>query len=151
MSKYETNEIVSWSETYSTGIRLIDVQHKELVTLTNNLYRSCLTDNEGIAFKKAMQQMVDYVSFHFSAEIELLKQINYPDILDHQKQHEDLIKSILDAAKDYEDGKKFVPNQFVRTLKDWVFSHIAIADKLYASYILDQKKKGLLSDSQIDV
>jgi len=149
MSKQEINEIVSWSQNYATGIDLIDVQHMELVILTNILYKSCLNEHEGIAFKDAMQHMVEYVRLHFSAEIELLERINYPDTLAHKKEHKNLIKSILDAAKNYGEGKRFVPNTFVRELKDWIFSHIAISDNLYASYIANQKKKGLISDIQL--
>jgi hemerythrin len=150
MSTQKINEIVSWSQNYTTGINLIDVQHRELVILTNNLYNSCLNNKEGIVFKDAMHHMVEYVRHHFSAEIELLKKINYPEIFAHKKEHENLVKSILSAVKNYEAGKKFVPNIFVRELKDWIFGHIAISDKLYSSYITEQKRRGLLSESQIE-
>ena len=135
------HDIVTWSEAYATGIKLIDDQHKELVNLTNKLYRSCLSKKDATVFKETMSSMVDYVRFHFGTELQLLERINYPDLLEHKKQHESLIKSILNAVKDYNDGKKFVPNVFVRTLKDWIFGHIAFSDKLYVTYIVDQKKK----------
>ena len=149
MRRHEHN-IVTWSEAYATGIKLIDDQHRELIDLTNKLYHSCRTKDDVAVFRETMSSMVDYVRFHFGTELELLEQVNYPDLLNHKKQHESLIKSILDAVKDYGDGKKFVPNIFVRTLKDWIFSHIAVSDKLYAIYITDQKKKGFLNDDKID-
>lgn len=151
-SAYDNAEIVSWSEKYSTGIALIDSQHKELVNLTNRLHRACLSGS-GIAetvFSDAMREMVTYVRFHFGAEQELLKRLKYPDCHNHKKQHDTLIKDILDAVKDYNEGKKFVPNHFVRTLRDWVFGHIAVYDKLYTSYVAVQKKKGLITDQQIN-
>jgi hemerythrin len=61
-----------------------------------------------------------------------------------------MVKDILEAAKDYNEGKKFVPNTFVRTLKDWVFGHIALSDKIYAAFVADQKRRGLLSERQIN-
>ncbi|MCL2025712.1 MAG: bacteriohemerythrin [Leptospirales bacterium] len=149
MKKHE-QDIVTWSETYVTGIKLIDDQHRELVDLTNKLYRACLSEKNTAVFKETMSSMVEYVRFHFGTELELLERVNYPDLLEHKKQHESLVKNILDAVKDYGDGKKFVPNVFVRTLKDWVLSHIAHSDKLYATYIADQKKKGLLSNVLLD-
>jgi hemerythrin len=60
-----------------------------------------------------------------------------------------MVRDILEAVKGYNEGKKFVPNQFVRTLRDWILSHIAHYDKLYASFIVTQKKNGLLSDKDI--
>ena len=145
-------EIVSWGESYATGIMHIDDQHKKLINLTNELYHACLAGNKALesAFKESMSRMVEYVHFHFSVEQELLKRINYPNYNDHKKQHETLIKNILDTSKEYGEGVKFVPNHFVRTLKDWVLGHIAVYDKLYASYILEQRNKGLISDKQIN-
>jgi hemerythrin len=141
--------IIAWSDVYRTGIEIIDNQHKELVNLTNELYRACLSTSNVMhsVFKEAMSRMVEYVKFHFSAEVELLEQIKFPDIAEHKKQHAQLITQILQAAKDYNEGKKFVPNTFVRTLKDWIFSHIAVYDKNYALYVSAQKSKGLLPES----
>jgi len=142
-------ELVTWSNTYVTGIELIDEQHKELLNLTNQLYKACLDGEGHVMFKEVMHRLVEYVKFHFSAELKLLEKIHYPGFLDHKKQHENLALNILDAVKSYDESKKLLPNVFVRTLKDWVFTHIAVSDKLYAAYVADQKKKGLLSDQQI--
>jgi hemerythrin len=144
--------IIAWSDVYKTGIDLIDNQHKELVNLTNELYRACFSTSDVLqsVFKEAMSRMVEYVKFHFSAEVELLARINFPDLAEHKKQHAELVTKILEAAKDHSDGKKFVPNAFVRTLKDWIFSHIAVYDKNYALYVSAQKSKGVLTDEQIN-
>lgn len=145
-------EIVKWEPRYETGIELIDEQHKELLSLTNDLYRACLTgsDEAGAVFKESMTRMVNYVRFHFSTEQQLLQKVGYPQYLGHKKLHESLTKSILDAAKEYNEGRKFVPNNFVRTLKDWIFSHIAIEDKAYALYVAEQKRKGFLTARDLE-
>jgi hemerythrin len=146
-----STDIITWSEKYATGIEMIDSQHKELVTLTNQLYHACLTGSTvaDAAFKEAMGRMVEYVRFHLSAEQELLERVNYPNYAAHKKQHDNLVINILEAAKEFDEGRKFVPNQFVRSLKDWIFGHIAVFDRSYATYIEVQRKKGLLSDQQI--
>jgi len=144
-------DIVIWDEKYATGIQLIDSQHKELFSLTNELFHACLS---GVfledVFKETMERMVNYVRFHFGAEQALLQRIQYPDYQEHKKQHDTLVLQILAAVKEYNEGKKLVPNQFVRTLRDWILGHIAHYDKLYASYITALKKKGALSDKEID-
>jgi len=144
----DSKEIVSWGPKYATGIIVIDKQHKELVDLTNKLYHACLNRSEDVetAFKSAMHSLVEYVCFHFRDEQELLRQIKFPNYVEHKKEHEDLIKEILEASKNYGAGYKFVPNHCVRTLKDWIFGHIAVTDKTFASYVQDQKRKGFLTD-----
>ena len=145
------NEIVTWGENFATGIEVIDNQHKELVNLTNALYQACLnpvTELESV-FKDAMSRMVEYVHSHFSTEIQLLERIKYPDVQNHKKQHEQLVQKILGAVSDHGTGKKFVPNHFVRTLRDWIFGHIAVFDQAFGIYIKEQKSKGLLTDKDI--
>jgi len=147
----DDKDMVVWDEKYATGIDLIDLQHKELFLLTNELFRACLTGEKKLnsVFTETMGRMVDYVRFHFSAEQELLHRIKYPEYQEHKKQHEKLIRDILEAVKAHQKGEKFVPNQFVRTMRDWILGHIALSDRQYAAFIADQKKKGLLSDADI--
>jgi hemerythrin len=144
-------EVITWNEKYAIGIELIDNQHKELVSLTNELFRACVDGEKELmlVFKETMGRMVEYVRFHFGAEQELMLRIKYPDYQEHKKQHDTLVRNILGAVKEYNDGKKFVPNHFVRTLTDWILSHIAHYDKLYAAFIETQKQKGLLTDQDI--
>ena len=143
--------IVAWDDSYATGIQLIDQQHMELVSLTNELYSACLSgrDTAGPVFKKVMSRMVEYVRFHFSAEMELLKKVNYPNYNHHKSLHDALVKQILSAVKEFNEGQKYAPNHFVRTLKDWIFGHIVIEDRIYASYIAGMRKKGLIEDKDL--
>jgi hemerythrin len=147
----DNKDMVVWDEKFATGIELIDSQHKELFSLTNELFRACMGDNETLkdVFTETMGRMVDYVRFHFGAEQGMLQRIKYPDYPEHKRQHDKLIRDILDAGQEYNKGEKFVPNQFVRTMRDWILSHIALTDKQYVLYIAAQKKQGLLSDEQI--
>ena len=144
-SQPKTEQIVNWDKKYATGIELIDTQHRKLVSLTNELYQACLSGNDETTFREAMKCMVEYVRFHFSAEQKLLESIGFPGYENHKMQHDSLVKNILETVKDYREGKPFVPNSFVRTLKDWVFGHIAINDKIYAAFVADQIKLGILS------
>ena len=143
--------IVSWEPKYSVGIKLINDQHMELIKLTNALYKACLSRDKSVAvvFKESMSHMVEYVRYHFNAEVSLLERVGYPNHYEHKKQHEALIREILIAVKNYEEGNKLAPNVFVRTLKEWVFGHIAICDQAYAAYIHENLKKGLITEDQL--
>jgi len=145
------NEIIIWETKYETGIGVIDTQHRQLVNLANELYGACLTKGDHVedAFRVAMKRMVDYVRFHFDAENKLLAAINYPEATNHKKMHDTLVKNIIDASKEYSEGKKFVPNNFVRTLVDWVFSHIAFYDKQYSLFAVEKLRTGSLTHEKL--
>ncbi|MDR1301418.1 MAG: bacteriohemerythrin [Treponema sp.] len=137
--------LVEWDDRYLVGISFIDEQHKELINLTNMLYAGCLEGNATAYFMQTIHGTVDYVKYHFSAEEKLLESVNYPDIVNHKREHEGFVKNIFEQVKSFEAGKKFVPNEFVRYLKDWILTHIALTDKKYAQYILNLKKQGRLT------
>jgi hemerythrin len=152
VNKNDNLEVVVWDDKYALGIELIDNQHKELFSLTNELFRACLDTEKELqfVFKETMGRMVEYVRFHFGAEQELLQRVKYPDYHEHKKQHDEMVRNILETVKEYNYGKKLVPNQFVRTLRDWILSHIAHYDKLYAAFISSQMKKGLIGIRDIN-
>jgi hemerythrin len=137
------NILVEWDDRYLVGIKVIDDQHKELIELTNTLYKGCLRGDEAAKayFKEAIHSAVDYVKFHFAAEEKILEQVQYPELPEHKKHHESFVKKVIEDVKSFEGGKTFVPNEFVRYLKDWILTHIALMDKEYAVYIKNMKKK----------
>ena len=144
--------IITWTDSLNTGIGLIDDQHKHLVHLTNELYHACKLGGEALdsTFKITMSQMVEYVRFHFTFEQGMLQRVKYPKYTEHKGEHDNLVKTVLEATKDYGDKKsRFVPHNFVRFLRDWIVGHIGHNDKMYAAYILDLKKKGLITDKDI--
>ncbi|MDR2247138.1 MAG: bacteriohemerythrin [Treponema sp.] len=144
--------LIEWDDRYSMHIRFIDDQHKELINLTNRLYKGCLGGDETACsyFMEAIRGTVDYVKYHFSTEEKMLESIHYPDLAQHKKEHESFVKRVLEDVRKFQTGKKFIPNEFVRYLKDWVLTHIAIEDKKYSEYILNLKKKGLLTTQASD-
>ncbi|MHB9291367.1 putative hemerythrin [Hollandina sp. SP2] len=142
----EKEVFVVWEDRYSVGIPSIDEQHKELLVLTNKLYDACRDGEEKAReyFKEVIRNAVDYVQFHFTSEERLMERISYPELATHKVQHTSFVKQVLEEVKHFESGKSFVPNTFVRFLRDWILTHIAMSDKKYAEYIHSLKKQGTL-------
>ena len=142
--------MVTWNDFYLTGIEMIDDQHKHLVELTNQLFQACLLGGNtlDLVFRDTMSRLVEYVRMHFSTEVAMLQRINYPELAAHKFEHDSFIQRVLQATRNYRD-EKFVPNKFVRFLRDWVHSHIAHSDRLYASFIEEQMKKNAINPADV--
>ena len=127
---------VEWEAKYNTGIKTIDQQHKKLVMVTNELFESCAqgTSEANDAFKKILKDVVAYVKEHFSTEEKLMTDYGYPGYSDHKRQHEGFVIKVLEQVSLFEEGKKLVPNQFVRFLREWLLEHIAISDHAYCEF-----------------
>jgi hemerythrin len=135
--------LVEWDDRYLIGIPQVDEQHKKLIDLTNKLYAGCLAGDDAARdyFMESVHGTVAYVKEHFSAEEKILEVVKYPGLVEHKKAHEGFVKQIFEDVKSFERGKKFIPNVFVRYLKDWILTHIAVEDKKYAKYIMELKKE----------
>jgi hemerythrin len=129
-------EVVTWSASYSVGIKIIDDQHKGLLDFVNDLFNHSSGNEreELLYFKEVIHTVIDYIKQHFSTEEKLLTGINYPHFVDHKKAHDEMTLEVIKSAKDFELGKRLVLERFAYYLKDWILTHIAVMDKQYVSY-----------------
>lgn len=133
---------IEWDNKYSIGIEKIDNQHKKLIDFANRLYEGCKSGKVQAeeAFKSTIKDTVDYVKEHFSTEEGLMLKYEYPDYHLHKAEHNKFTKRVLDDVTAYMENRPFVANSFVRFLKDWLLSHIALTDKRLGEYLI---KKGM--------
>lgn len=128
------NIYINWTDKNDTGIKIIDEQHKGVVSLINSLHFSILEkDSEKITAPIA--QSIDlYTVIHFKTEQYLLEKAEYKDISGHISIHNDFINSMKRNMSEIE------PAELLRFLKDWWLNHINVEDKKYVPHLLDYLK-----------
>ncbi|MDR1177392.1 MAG: bacteriohemerythrin [Spirochaetaceae bacterium] len=136
--------IIEWDNRLAVRIPLIDNQHKKLLAMANDLYFACnySTDSGKNQFERTVHDAVAYIRYHFSTEGRIMERTSYPDRDDHNREHTEFIKKVLENVKAFEEGKLFVPFRFVRFLRDWVLSHIAITDSKLGIFLTGLQKTG---------
>jgi hemerythrin len=129
-------EYVKWSDTYSTGVTLIDEQHKGLLDLINNLFNHVSGDEakERAYFKEVIQQAVQYVKYHFATEEKYMISVGFQSFAEHKKAHDQFVLTVITTIKEFETGNTMTLENFANFLKDWVLSHIAVMDKQYSKF-----------------
>jgi hemerythrin len=130
--------LVVWDDKFSVGIAEIDRQHKSLIDFTNELFDACRTAGAEDVFRTTVRKAVAYVKTHFAYEEALMRVHGYPDMPVHKLEHEEFVRQILQKVSDYEEGRPFVANAFVRFLKDWYLNHIAISDFKYRKFFSEK-------------
>jgi len=133
---------VIWEDKYSVSIKMIDDQHKRLIEFTNKLFDACQHGTEAAdeEFRTTIKDAVNYVRVHFADEEALLGKYQYPGLAMHKQQHRNFVMKVIEQVTLYEQKQKFVPNNFVRFLRDWLLEHIAITDHEYKDFL---KEKGI--------
>jgi len=127
----------NWSPALETGNPIIDSQHKELIKAINNLLTAC---QQGQAADKAgptLDFLISYTKRHFADEEALQKKSNYPDLQNHRKLHESLLKTVADLSTDLKKSgpTPVIVNKLVRNVGDWLVSHIQKEDTKVAAHL----------------
>ena len=136
-----------FSDNLITGNELIDSQHKELIDRINKLLDSCEENNASSVAVKTLDFLSDYTDFHFSAEEDLQKDVNYPGYTQHKAQHDSFKKTIeeLHEMLQEEEGPSpaFVEKVEENVIK-WFYTHIEGFDRSVAEYIYMREHGGRL-------
>ena len=149
-------EHIKWSNSYSMGIKEIDDQHKWLLDFVNGLFNHATgnEEEERAYFKEVIQQAVQYVKNHFSTEEKFMVATKFPGYAAHKKSHDEFVRTILKAVKDFEAGKRLALVLLAYFLKDWILSHVAVMDIQYSQYfrgLATRKADGKLSITKADL
>ena len=147
---------VKWSTSYSTGIQLIDDQHKGLIHFVNELMNHVKESQEEDRdyFLGVINEVVKYSKNHFFTEEKYMLATRFPGYDEHKKTHDEFVEKVNKVVMDFDAGEKMELKDIVCFLKDWVLVHVAGQDKLYAQYFRDiatRKDDGKLTVSKTDV
>lgn len=123
-----------FKEEYKTGIDFIDEQHKVLFGIadkTYNLLKNDFTLDKYDKIVTLIGQLQDYTVFHFNAEEEYMKSINYKRMFTQKVEHDAFIKRIkdVDLKKIDHDQDEYIIS-ILQLLNDWLAGHIFENDKL---------------------
>jgi hemerythrin-like metal-binding protein len=129
-------EQIEWKKDYEIGIEKIDLQHKNLIAILNQLNdflsRGQLIPQEEI--QNLLVNLVNYTVYHFDTEEDIMLRNNYPNTKDHQIIHEQFKSQIASFLLFY-DQKNLEPSTISNFLKNWLLNHIAKEDIKLSSFL----------------
>ncbi len=126
---------VAWKDEYSVGIEAIDDDHKQLLTLINNLQTAVFYPTGEAFERQALKELVDYTKYHFKREEELMQKHGYPDFETHKKQHDEMIAKVGRFMDEYEEDRESTTEGLTQFLKTWLIQHICGTDQAYSPFL----------------
>ncbi|MDR3247758.1 MAG: hypothetical protein LBT39_03140 [Treponema sp.] len=129
--------VVEWESRYSVGIESIDEQHKQIITVCNNLCLNCHREDENSRefFHQGMSGLIRFLQYHFLVEEQLLERIDFPELSFHKDEHlkaQGFFKRYL-ACLGTEDELPL--KRSILLIQKQVIRHITEHDHKYANYI----------------
>ena len=130
--------ILSWDESYSTKIEMIDDQHKKLFELINDFYNNIANGATSESILKLIDGMKRYTVLHFSTEERYMKQLCYPDFQEHKKEHDDFVSKVYALESKIKNGTTIISFEITNFLRSWIKNHINNTDKKYTEFFLEK-------------
>lgn len=130
--------LIRWSSLYSVGVEEIDMQHKHLVKVLNELFDAMVSGDSAKVLHKIVEELYEYTVFHFQTERRYFETYNYPDKDAHIEEHQSFVKKVDVFKKEMQEGKLTLTTEILTYLQTWLKDHISGVDQEYAQFFKDQ-------------
>ncbi len=125
-----------WSDEYSVHLRVIDNDHKDLVSTVNDLHDAISDGSTNEQISHVIGALAKYVDEHFAREEALLEAYDYPDLARHKRIHRHLTRTVHSIRIVFgNDPTKIDPDKLLDFLRDWLVTHILKEDMRYAPFL----------------
>lgn len=127
---------IEWNDSYILNVPEIDLQHKKLVNIMNELYDVAVGPEEEYKTKMPiiLKKLTDYTVYHFTCEESLQKGIGYTGCDTHKNTHDCFVKEVQYQIKKLTSADKNSILNLYKYLVSWLFTHIGKADKAWADF-----------------
>lgn len=130
--------IVEWNDSFLVGVEPFDEHHKHLVDLLNRSYNELEHDAPPESCGELLDELSDYVSYHFVREELWMMESSYPRYEQHIAEHNSYIQRLQGFQQDYKKGKAETSLEIFTFLRRWLIEHILKSDADYGSFISSQ-------------
>ena len=139
---------IAWANDLSTGIDVIDGQHKRIVDYINQLEHA-LVQGDRVAVGEVLAELVDYTLSPFAFEESLQEEAGYVYAKPHKAIHELFAKRVAQYKERHTIGED-IAKELHGMLCTWLVHHIKRDDMAYVKDVtanITVKEKGWLGRS----
>ena len=124
-----------WNSTLSVQVEEIEEDHRKLVDLFNILNHSVVEGDATDYIEAVLEELISCTVWHFRHEERLMLKYGYEGILEHKREHQELIESAKALQQKFlKDGKR-ISSDDIEFLEHWLTEHIFVADMEMGSYL----------------
>ncbi|MGI9134541.1 MAG: bacteriohemerythrin [Rhodoferax sp.] len=126
---------VTFNDSHLIGVSQIDVQHRQLVRMINDLNQAIAVIGNDSKVKSLFDDLVRFTVYHFETEHDLMVQYAYPETPSHDYEHGRLVNELKHLSMQEQRGNDLLVLQRV---KDWLIGHIQNSDKPMGAFLLQK-------------
>lgn len=128
-------EKLVWSDNLTMYNRTVDQQHIKLFEMVNEILDHERLYPKSEQFAIILSNISDYGLEHFRTEEQYMREIGYPNVDEHAKEHRKYLFNVAMFNTNFKDVNHTDPKTVLRFVKGWWYSHIMISDMDVCKFI----------------
>ncbi len=128
---------LEWRKEFLVGVDEIDNQHRELLTNINQL-ATMIASGDTSGVDGILTFLAGYVQFHFGSEERIMREVAYPLMSDHVREHQKLIEKFIRLKGEITSGTHdplYLGFRVQLFLFDWFANHTTKTDRHLGRFI----------------
>ena len=133
--------LINWDDSFSVNVAEIDRQHKNLVSMINELDNAMKQGKGKDVVDKVVDGLIDYTATHFQTEETYFDRFGYPEANSHKREHFAFVRKASEFKYGFAKGKISLAIEIKNFLGDWIQNHIKVTDKKYSKFFNERGLK----------
>ncbi len=120
-----------WTDKMSVQSEEIDLQHKQLIDIINELYQAFMNKEHKEKISVIINRLEEYAKYHFSTEEKYFDMFDFYDKENHIKEHHNFKEKVNEFIQKYQKKNDALTYNVMLFLKNWLNGHIMGTDRKY--------------------
>ena len=132
--------LFKWSESSVIYLPEIDAEHRCLFQIAGELEKALQGRTTPEKFRAMLRNLLAHTEEHFQHEERLMREVRYPSIEWHRRQHDHARKQTKTMVRRIARGDNDAPSLLLEFLAGWLQDHMSLTDRMMASYLRNYER-----------
>lgn len=120
--------LITWRDEFNLGVESVDVEHRELIKLINDLDSAMQRDATQDTIVEALGEIYARIAAHFALEEKIMRDAHYISYRPHKQDHEILLDELLEVIDSVDEEGGYDRDALSRDLDTWFSDHFRTHD-----------------------
>jgi hemerythrin len=120
--------LITWKDEFSVGVAAVDLEHRELIELINDLEANMLDQASKDTVVQTLGEIYARISAHFALEEKIMRAAGYGGYAAHKQDHESLLDQLVDIVDSVDEAGSYDRVALARGLDSWFSVHFKTHD-----------------------
>ncbi|MDH4184208.1 MAG: bacteriohemerythrin [Nitrospinota bacterium] len=122
---------MDWGAEYKLGVERFDNHHRQIAGVIGRMEDMARQGGDPAAWSALLDEMISISLAHFTEEEAELAKKDYPELLEHQDEHRNLLNELFELAGRQKETGSGPSLEVAEFLANWMAVHVAETDMRY--------------------